>query len=51
MKIMGMTNTSFYLSWIITYLIILTTISLLVALALKLMAFQKSDFFLIFFWF
>jgi len=51
MKIMGMMNTSFYLSWIITYLIILTIISLLVALALKLFIIKHSDFFLIFFWF
>jgi len=51
MKIMGMMNTSFYLSWIITYLIILTIISLLVALALKLFIIKHSDFFLMFFWF
>lgn len=51
MKIMGMKNTSFYLSWIITYLIILTVISLLVALGLKIAIFKKSGYFFLFIWF
>jgi len=51
MKIMGMKNTSFYLSWIITYMIILTVISLLVALGLKIAIFKKSGYFFIFIWF
>jgi len=51
MKIMGMRNTSFYLSWIITYFIIMTVISLLVALALKIAIFKKSGYVFMFFWF
>jgi len=39
MKIMGMKDSSFYLSWIITYLVIYTVISLLIALGLKVTVF------------
>jgi len=48
MKMMGMTNTSFYSSWVITYAIIYAFISLIMTLILKAQIFVKSNFFLIF---
>ena len=35
MKMMGLTNTSFYLSWIITYFVIYTIISIIATLLLS----------------
>lgn len=49
MKIMGLTNSAFYLSWFITYFIIFTIISLMVSIALK-SIFKNSSTFLIFLW-
>ena len=51
MKIMGMHDSSFYISWIIYYLIIYTIISLLATLILKSSVFPKSNFFIIFIWY
>jgi len=50
MKIMGMSNTSFYLSWIITYLLIYLVVSILVSLILKRSVFTYSNFGIIFIW-
>lgn len=50
MKIMGMKNSSFYLSWITWYMIVYTIISLLVSLILKGSIYANSDWFLIFIW-
>ncbi|EAS01530.2 ABC transporter family protein (macronuclear) [Tetrahymena thermophila SB210] len=51
MKIQGMKTSSFYLSWIIHYLVIFTVISLLQALALKITVFKQSNYFFLFIWF
>ncbi|EAR99563.1 ABC transporter family protein (macronuclear) [Tetrahymena thermophila SB210] len=51
MKIMGMQDSSFYLSYIIQYLITYTVISLLMAMVLKISIFKKSDYFFLFIWF
>jgi ATP-binding cassette subfamily A (ABC1) protein 3 len=47
MKMMGMSNSSFYLSWIITYEIIYFLVSLMVAGLLKARIFRNSDFLVI----
>lgn len=44
MKIMGMSNLSFYLSWIIYYVLIYTVCALGVALVLNLTVFPESDY-------
>jgi len=49
-KIMGMRDTSFYLSWILYYLIIFTIISLLASLVLKSTIFENSNYGFIFLW-
>lgn len=51
MKIMGMQDSSFYLSWIIQYFITYTLISLLMAAVLKIAIFKKSDYIFLFIWF
>lgn len=53
MKMMGMTNASFYTSWSITYIVIYTVICLINATILKAKVFVVSNWFLIFFflWF
>ena len=48
MKMMGMTNFSFYCSWILTYLIIFTIINLGQTLVQKLFVFKETNFFLLF---
>lgn len=50
MKIMGMKDSSFYLSWISWYLIIYTVISLVVSFVLKISVYSNSAWFLIFMW-
>jgi ATP-binding cassette subfamily A (ABC1) protein 3 len=50
MKMMGMKNTSFYISWILYYLIIYTFISLLVSAVLKGAIFNNTDYFVLFIW-
>ena len=52
MKMMGMTNSSFYLSWITTYLIIFTLTVFGSTIFQKIIVFKESNFFLIFitFW-
>ena len=53
MKMMGMTNLSFYLSWITNYLIIFTITILFITIFLKCIIFKNCDFLLIFliYWF
>lgn len=48
MKIMGMSNFSFYLSWIIHYVIVYTITSVLVTIVLKCTVFPKSSFGIVF---
>lgn len=50
MKIMGMQDSSFYLSWISWYMIIYTIISILVTLILIGSVYKNSNFLLIFVW-
>lgn len=52
MKMMGMTNFSFYSSWVITYLVIFTIINLGQTIIQKLFVFKETNFFLLFllFW-
>ncbi|KAL4492594.1 hypothetical protein ABPG72_007707 [Tetrahymena utriculariae] len=50
MRIMGMQDTPFYLSWITWYMIIYTVISIVVTLILKESVYKKSDITLIFVW-
>lgn len=50
MKVMGMSDASFYVSWIIYYLIIYTLASILVASALKGSIYYSSDWFILFIW-
>jgi ATP-binding cassette, subfamily A (ABC1), member 3 len=49
MKIMGLRDSSFFLSWILWYFIIYLITSVLVSVVLKYSVFTKSNFFLIFF--
>lgn len=51
MKIMGMHDSSFYLSWIIHYMIVYAITSLLIAFELKTSVFPNSDFFVLFVWY
>lgn len=48
MKMMGLQNNSFYLSWIITYLIIYTLTSLIAATLLKVSIFPNTNWFILF---
>ncbi|CAD8078681.1 unnamed protein product [Paramecium primaurelia] len=48
MKMMGLNNTSFYLSWIIQYFIIYTLISIVATILLKGMVFRNTDGFVLF---
>jgi len=50
MKIMGMQDSSFYLSWITWYMIIYTIISIVVTLILKGTIYKNSNIVLIFVW-
>lgn len=50
MKIMGMQDTPFYMSWITWYMIIYTFISIIVTLILKGTVYKNSDGLLIFIW-
>jgi len=50
MKIMGMQDASFYLSWISWYMIIYTIVSILVTLILIGSVYKNSNFLLIFIW-
>ncbi len=48
MKMMGMTNTSFYLSWLITYFLIYTLVSIINTIILKGAVFKNSGWFELF---
>ena len=48
MRMMGMSDSSFYLSWIIYYLLVTFVISLICNLILKASIFKHSDYFLMF---
>jgi len=48
MKMMGLNNTSFYLSWIIQYLIIYTIISIIATILLSSIVFTHTDGFVLF---
>lgn len=48
MKMMGLNNTSFYLSWIIQYIIVYTIISILATIILKAVVFPHTDGFILF---
>lgn len=50
MRIMGMRDISFYLSWIIFYMIKYTIISLIVTIILVTVIFSHSNFFVVFLW-
>lgn len=50
MKVMGMSDASFYVSWFIYYLIIYICCSILVASALKGSIYTSSDWSVIFIW-
>ncbi|EAR86885.2 ABC transporter family protein (macronuclear) [Tetrahymena thermophila SB210] len=50
MKVMGMSDTSFYLAWIIHYLIIYALCSLFAVIILKTAIFKESDFSVLFVW-
>ncbi len=50
MKIMGLTDSAYFLSWIIQYTLIFTSISFLVTLIVMATCAENSNFFLIFFW-
>lgn len=50
MKIMGMKDFPFYMSWITWYMIIYTVISIIVTLILKASVYKYSDGVLIFVW-
>jgi len=50
MKIMGMQDASFYLSWISWYMIIYTIVSILITVILITTVFLNSNFILIFIW-
>ena len=45
MKIMGMDNTSFYLSWILWYMLIYLVAAILITIILKTSIFEKVNFF------
>jgi len=47
MKIMGMSNSSFYLSWLISYALIYLMSSIIITLILKATIFSRSSFILI----
>jgi ATP-binding cassette subfamily A (ABC1) protein 3 len=49
MKMMGLQNTSFYLSWIITYFIIYTIISIIASILLTISVFKNTSGAIIFF--
>lgn len=51
LKMMGMKSYQYYLSWFITYSIMLFIISMLLTLVYKAMIFKTCGFFLIFLWF
>jgi len=51
MKIMGMQDASFYLSWISWYMIIYTIISIVITIILILSIYKNSNFILIFIWY
>lgn len=51
MKIMGLKDSSFYLSWLIHYFIVYTVTSLLIALVSVASVWPSSSFFLIFLWY
>lgn len=48
MKIMGMSNFAFFMSWLITYFLIFTLTSLLVALVMMITVLKHSNFFMMF---
>lgn len=48
MKMMGLNNTSFYLSWIIQYVLIYTLISIVATILLKSIVFKNTDGFVLF---
>lgn len=48
MKIMGMSNSAFFMSWLITYFLIFTIISLLIAIFMCATVLKKSNFFMVF---
>jgi ATP-binding cassette subfamily A (ABC1) protein 3 len=50
MKIMGLTDSAYFLSWIIQYGLIFTSISFLVTCIVVITVAQNSNFFFIFFW-
>lgn len=50
MKMMGMNDSSFYLSWIITYVIIFTVISIIEAILLRASIMKKSNGFIVWVW-
>lgn len=51
MKIMGLKDSSFYLSWLIHYFLVYTITSLLIALVSVASVWPSSSFFLIFLWY
>lgn len=51
MKIMGLKDSSFYLSWLIHYFIVYTVTSLLIALVSVASVWPSSSFILIFLWY
>ena len=51
MKIMGMQDASFYLSWVSWYMIIYTIISIVITIILILSIYKNSNFILIFIWY
>lgn len=48
---MGMRSSSFYLSWIIQYIIIYTAIAILIAIGLNITVFKLSSVIYLFIWF
>ena len=50
MKIMGLTDTAYFLSWITHYLMVFTVIATINTIQLKYTAFQYSNVFLVFAW-
>jgi len=51
MKIMGMQDASFYLSWVSWYMIIYTIVSILITIILVASVYKNSNFILIFIWY
>jgi len=51
MKIMGMQDASFYLSWVSWYMIIYTIVSILITIILIASVYKNSNFILIFIWY